>query len=90
MKLLDGTHCFVIIGDKGFFEIIRSATAMTETCDRIARLRIQHTDQRYKIMAPRFCEHGCCILGERLAYTLGSIRYNYSKCVRKKRGVSLV
>ena len=95
MKLLDGTHCYIIVGDKSYLKLIRSATALTQACDLVARLRIRHTDQRYKIMEPRFCEHGCCILEERIVYIIGAkatelLRNDYEKCALVKRGRSLV
>ncbi len=87
MKLTDGSHCFVIVGDKDYLKIIRSATALTEACDAAARLRIGHPDQRFQIMEPRFCEHGCCIIEEREAYIGCDIDLS---CFLKKRGKSLV
>lgn len=95
MKLTDGVHCLVVVGDKSYIKIIRSATALTQACELAARLRIGYPDQRFKIVEPRFCVHGCCILKERLIYIIGDfsrelLRHGYSECNRNKKGVSLV
>lgn len=62
MKLLNGSHMYVIIGNKGYFKIEQGAVALTFACKLVAKLRIKHLDQSFKIMEPRFCEHGCHLL----------------------------
>jgi len=87
MKLTDGDHCFVIVGDVDYIKIVRGPFALTQACDLAARKRIGYPNQRFKICEPRFCEHKCCIIEKREIYIGCDTDLS---CFRKKKGVSLV
>jgi len=69
MKLTTGEHAYVIIGEHGYVKVIRGAFALTQACDHVAQLRLRR-EGSFKIMEPRFCFKGCCILDTWLPYTL--------------------
>ena len=92
MRLTDGTHAYVIIGEHGYIKIIRGPLALGQACDHIAQLRIRR-EGSFRIMEPRFCEKGCCILDDWLPYTLSESKLEamgLKKCYAIRRRPSLI
>lgn len=51
-------HIYVIVGEKRYIRIIRGPLALSDACDKVARLRL--TGGSYRIQKPRYRE-GCLL-----------------------------